>query len=131
MQPGLNTIAVSETPSNIWKKRSSGVASGTTGSAPIHSQRLPIKRISLAWQLSGGIAESLAASHHFRLVQLPLNLMEPGAVLEKNQPGSDSVLEFAQHKGLGVLVKPAAECLLQQSTDSLGPSTHLRAAAQR
>ena len=50
------------------------------------------------------IAESLAASHHFRMVQLPLNLMEPGAVLEKNQPGSDSVLEFAQHKGLGVLV---------------------------
>jgi hypothetical protein len=30
--------------------------------------------------------------------------MEPGAVLEKNQPGGDSVLEFAQHKGLGVLV---------------------------
>ena len=50
------------------------------------------------------IAESLAASHHFRLVQLPLNLMEAGAVLEKNQPGGDSVLEFAQHKGLGVLV---------------------------
>jgi len=50
------------------------------------------------------IAESLAASHHFRLVQLPLNLMEPGAVLEKNQPGGESVLEFAQHKGLGVLV---------------------------
>jgi aryl-alcohol dehydrogenase-like predicted oxidoreductase len=50
------------------------------------------------------IAESLDASHHFRLVQLPLNLMEPGAVLEKNQPGGESVLEFAEHKGLGVLV---------------------------
>ncbi len=50
------------------------------------------------------IAESLDASHHFRLVQLPLNLMEPGAVLEKNQPGGDSALDFAQHKGLGVLV---------------------------
>jgi aryl-alcohol dehydrogenase-like predicted oxidoreductase len=50
------------------------------------------------------IAESLAASHHFRLVQLPFNLMEPGAVLEKNQPDSDSVLEFAQRKNLGVLV---------------------------
>ena len=51
-----------------------------------------------------GIAESLATSHHFRLVQLPLNLMEPGAVLEKNQPDSDSVLGFAHRKGLGVLV---------------------------
>lgn len=50
------------------------------------------------------IAGSLAAAHHFRLVQLPFNLMEPGAVLEKNQPGSVSVLEFAQHKGLGVLI---------------------------
>ncbi|MGD8662761.1 MAG: aldo/keto reductase [Desulfobacterales bacterium] len=50
------------------------------------------------------IAESLDASHHFRLVQLPLNLMEPGAVLEKNQPGGESVLEFAQLKDLGVLV---------------------------
>ncbi len=50
------------------------------------------------------IAESLADSHHFQLVQLPLNLMEPGAVLEKNQPGSDSVLKFAQLKGLGVLI---------------------------
>ena len=50
------------------------------------------------------IAGSLTASHHFRLVQLPFNLMEPGAVLEKNQPGSESVLEFAQHKGLGVLI---------------------------
>ena len=50
------------------------------------------------------IVENLAASHHFRLIQLPLNLLEPGAVLEKNQPGSESVLEFAQHKGLGVLV---------------------------
>jgi aryl-alcohol dehydrogenase-like predicted oxidoreductase len=50
------------------------------------------------------IAESLAAAHHFRMVQLPLNLMEPGAVLEKNQTGSESVLEFAQHKGLGVLI---------------------------
>jgi aryl-alcohol dehydrogenase-like predicted oxidoreductase len=50
------------------------------------------------------IAESLPLSHHFRLVQMPLNLMELGAVLEKNQPGGESVLEFAQHKGLGVLV---------------------------
>ena len=46
----------------------------------------------------------IAASHHFRLIQLPFNLMESGAVLEKNQPGGESVLEFAQNKGLGVLV---------------------------
>jgi hypothetical protein len=52
------------------------------------------------WQ----IAQSTSASHHFRLVQLPFNLMEPGAVLENNQPDGDSVLDFAYRKGLGVLV---------------------------
>ncbi|MBW2429114.1 MAG: aldo/keto reductase, partial [Deltaproteobacteria bacterium] len=52
------------------------------------------------WQ----IAESVATNHHFRLVQLPFNLMEPAAVLEINQPHGGSVLEFAQQKGLGVLV---------------------------
>ena len=50
------------------------------------------------------LAESLDSRHHFRLVQLPFNLMEPGAVLEKNQPNGGSVLEFAQQKELGVLV---------------------------
>ena len=49
-------------------------------------------------------AESLDSRHHFRLVQLPFNLMEPGAVLEENQPNGGSVLEFAQQKKLGVLV---------------------------
>jgi aryl-alcohol dehydrogenase-like predicted oxidoreductase len=50
------------------------------------------------------IAETLDSRHHFRLAQLPFNLLEPGAVLENNQPGGDSVLEFAQRKELGVLV---------------------------
>ncbi|UCD82877.1 MAG: aldo/keto reductase, partial [Desulfobacterales bacterium] len=52
------------------------------------------------WQ----IAESVHPAHHFRLVQLPFNLLEPGAVLENNQPGGGSVLDFAQKKGLAVLV---------------------------
>jgi len=49
------------------------------------------------------LAETLDAGHHFRLVQLPFNLMEPGAVLEKNQPNGGSVLDFARQKKLGVL----------------------------
>jgi len=49
-------------------------------------------------------AESMDARHHFRLIQLPFNLLEPGAVLESNQPGGGSVLEFARKKELGVLV---------------------------
>ncbi len=72
----------------------------SSNSLPATADQADFTCLATVWD----IAESLAASHHFRLVQLPLNLMEPGAVLEKNQPGSDSVLEFAQHKGLGVLV---------------------------
>jgi len=50
------------------------------------------------------IAESMDSQHHFQLVQLPLNLMEPGAALQKNQPNGGSILEFVQQKGLGILV---------------------------
>jgi aryl-alcohol dehydrogenase-like predicted oxidoreductase len=50
------------------------------------------------------IAESISIHHHFRLVQMPFNLLEPGAVLEANQPADQSVLAFAEAKGLGVLI---------------------------
>jgi aryl-alcohol dehydrogenase-like predicted oxidoreductase len=50
------------------------------------------------------IAESISANHHFGLVQMPCNLLEPGAVLERNQPGSNSALAFAAGKNLGVLI---------------------------
>jgi len=51
-----------------------------------------------------GLAESIGSGHHFRLVQLPFNLMEPGAAVEINQPSGVSVLDFARQKKLGVLV---------------------------
>jgi aryl-alcohol dehydrogenase-like predicted oxidoreductase len=50
------------------------------------------------------IAESLSENHNFRLIQLPMNLLETGAVLEKNQPCGQSVLQFAHAKKLGVLI---------------------------
>ncbi len=50
------------------------------------------------------IAAGIADDHHFRVIQLPFNLFEPGAVLEANQPASQSVLELARHHQLGVLV---------------------------
>lgn len=50
------------------------------------------------------IAEAVSAMHHFRLVQLPFNLCEPGAVLEHNQLNSQSVLQHARAQNLGVLV---------------------------
>ena len=47
-------------------------------------------------------AEEASASHHFRVVQLPLNLFESGGALEANNDGK-TVLEFCRARGLGVL----------------------------
>jgi aryl-alcohol dehydrogenase-like predicted oxidoreductase len=47
-------------------------------------------------------AEALSSNHHFRVVQLPLNLAESGAALEPNNDGK-TVLRFCQQQGLGVL----------------------------
>jgi hypothetical protein len=47
-------------------------------------------------------AEALSSDHHFKVVQLPLNLAENGGVLEANNDGS-TVLAFCQQHGLGVM----------------------------
>jgi aryl-alcohol dehydrogenase-like predicted oxidoreductase len=52
------------------------------------------------WEL----AEAVSADHHFRIVQMPFNLMESGAVLERNQPTGQSALSLAAEKNLGVLI---------------------------
>jgi len=50
------------------------------------------------------IAESISADHRFRVIQLPFNLLETGAVLDKNQNKDRSVLEFATQKNIAVLI---------------------------
>ena len=74
-----------------------GISSNTFPAAADQPDFTCLEKI---WQ----IAKYVADKHHFRLIQLPFNIMEPGAVLEKNQPQGGSVLEFAQQKGLGVLI---------------------------
>jgi aryl-alcohol dehydrogenase-like predicted oxidoreductase len=49
-------------------------------------------------------AVSISADHHFRVIQLPMNLFETGAVLLANQPSGETTLALARKKGLGVLV---------------------------
>jgi len=49
------------------------------------------------------LAERLSSNHHFRVIQLPFNLLETGAVTEINQSGGRSVLDLAGEKGLGLL----------------------------
>jgi aryl-alcohol dehydrogenase-like predicted oxidoreductase len=50
------------------------------------------------------IACEISAAHRFRVIEFPLNLLETGAVLRKNQPAGQSLLEFAREKNLGVLI---------------------------
>ncbi len=47
-------------------------------------------------------ARAVSADHHFRVVQLPLNLYEPGGALAPNNDGR-TVLEFCREHGIGVL----------------------------
>ena len=50
------------------------------------------------------IAQSLSPEHQFRLIQLPMNLVETGGITERNQSNGRSVLQFAQQKQIGVLI---------------------------
>ena len=50
------------------------------------------------------IACEISPAHHFRVIEFPMNLLETGAVLRKNQPTGQSLLEFAGEKNLGVLI---------------------------
>ncbi len=55
--------------------------------------------VSRCWEA----AESVSAKHHFRVVQLPMNLCESGGALEINNNGQ-TVLSFCRDKGIGVLL---------------------------
>lgn len=48
-------------------------------------------------------AQSIGPKHHFGIIQLPLNLFEPGAALEPNNSGK-SVLELARELDLAVMI---------------------------
>ncbi|GMT49566.1 MAG: aldo/keto reductase [bacterium] len=51
-----------------------------------------------------GLAEGISKDHHFRVIQLPMNLFERGAAVQVNQPSGQTVLRFARDKNLGVLI---------------------------
>jgi aryl-alcohol dehydrogenase-like predicted oxidoreductase len=50
------------------------------------------------------VADALTPGHHFRLIECPCNLFEPGAVTEENQPGGRTVLDVARDTNLAVLI---------------------------
>jgi len=69
-------------------------------------------------------ARAVGPDHHFAMIQFPLNLLESGAVLNRNQPDGATLLTTAIRAGLGTLVnRPlnalAADGLLRLSDVSL------------
>ena len=74
-----------------------GISSNTF---PSPNQDAQFTSLETAWS----IASARGPDHHFRVVQLPMNLLESGAATEKNQSRTRSVLDFAREKKLAVLI---------------------------
>ena len=74
-----------------------GISSNTFPASAKDPEFTALQRV---WE----IAESIGDAHHCRVIQLPFNLFEPGATVEKNQPDDKTVLDVAREKRLGVLI---------------------------
>lgn len=77
--------------------RSYGISSNTF---PVAVGDYQFTSLETVWS----IAESVSPTHHFRVIQLPMNLYETGGMTERNQSTGETVIEFAKDKGLGVLI---------------------------
>ena len=84
-----------------------GISSNTF---PYPQEHPEFSSVEAIWNL----AESMAPSHHFRVVELPLNLLETGAITEKNQPGGLSAVDFAREHGLAVLINRPLNALAER-----------------
>ncbi len=61
------------------------------------------------------IAESVSSSHHFKYVQFPFNLIESGALFEKNQKdNSKTVLEIAKRNKFNVIINRPLNAITNQ-----------------
>ena len=94
-----------------------GISSNTFPAAADDPQFTSLTR---CWQ----IAEDIGSDHHFRVIQLPMNLLETGGATEMNQPDARSVLEFAYEKGLGVLINRPLNAFYNNSLMRLASVPH-------
>lgn len=86
-----------ETEVETGRIRFYGISSNTFPSPAAEPEFTSLERV---WE----IAQSISRQHHFRVIQLPMNLLETGAVTEKNQASGQCVIQFAHDNNLGVLV---------------------------
>jgi len=88
--------------------RSYGISSNTF---PVSSNKYDF--VSLEKIIS--IAESISSSHHFKYIQFPFNLIESGALFEKNQKGSSkTVIELAQKYKLNTIINRPLNAITNQ-----------------
>ncbi len=79
-----------------------GVSSNTVTSAADNPDATSLMRMA---QAAEAAARSVGAStHHFRVLQCPMNLFEAGAVRTANTGQSQTVLEYARQNNVAVLV---------------------------
>jgi hypothetical protein len=85
-----------------------GVSSNTCTKPADDPEATSLARMLDAARQAGG------ENHHFRVLQLPLNLFEPGAVLERNH-GGETVLEHALRNDVAVLANRPLNALVGES----------------
>ena len=82
----------------------------SSNSFPNPARSYTFTDLSRIWQ----IAQDISPNHHFRWVQLPMNLLETGAATETNQPDGQTVLQFAQAHELAVLINRPLNAIVQE-----------------
>jgi hypothetical protein len=85
-----------------------GVSSNTCARPAADPEFVSLARMLEAARRAGG------DGHHFRVLQLPLNLFEAEAVLERNH-GDQTVLEHAAGQGIGVLAHRPLNALVDET----------------
>ena len=93
------------------KLRWYGVSSNNVGHSPTHAEATSLSRMLEAARQAGG------PQHHFRVLQLPMNLLEPGGFLQANTgPGdAQTALAHAIEQQVGVLVNRPLNAIVGNS----------------
>lgn len=89
-----------------------GISSNTFPEAAEHYSHTSLAKV---WE----IATSIRSDHHFRLVQAPMNLLEPEAALSRNQPNQQTFLQYAAEKNLAVLINRPLNAFSQNALTRL------------
>lgn len=100
-----------------------GISSNTFGQ---HQNDYAFTSLSEVW----GVAQSICPKHHFRVIEFPLNLFETAAMTEGNQPGGQTLVEFAVDKGIGVLTNRPLNAIQEDRLIRLNDAVYRGQAAQ-